>query len=125
MRSYPDWLHAELLNWSAWCWSGDSPAPRAPERCASAEYRYQAPATDSERGHRLMIDAAAAEHVDLLWRGLPPTQREALRLAYPQRRRFEDWAAAARTLGMRPDGLQHLVNRAAWNIAARLNREQR
>lgn len=43
MTLIPDWIDAELRNWSAWCWSGAWPHPLPPSHCASIEHRYQAP----------------------------------------------------------------------------------
>lgn len=43
MTLIPDWIDAELRNWSAWCNSGAWPHPLPPDHCASIEHRYQAP----------------------------------------------------------------------------------
>lgn len=43
MTLIPDWIDAELRNWSAWCWSGAWPHPLPPSHCASIEHRYMAP----------------------------------------------------------------------------------
>lgn len=39
----PQWVDAELWNWSRWCWSGEWPHPLPPATCASAEGRYISP----------------------------------------------------------------------------------
>ena len=35
-----DWVKAEFVNWSRWCWQGPHPGPAVQTRAASAEGRY-------------------------------------------------------------------------------------
>ena len=81
MTLIPDWIDAELRNWSAWCWSGAWPHPLPPSHCASIEYRYLAPSDLSadldadEIARRIPIIRDRAELVHQVYRA-QLTQRE-------------------------------------------------
>ena len=89
LRTYPDWIHAELINWSRWCWLGAWPHPLPPEYCGSIERNYP--------GHRLpegnaddearpiQPNETNARIVDRVWKALPDLPRLVLRAEYPQR----------------------------------------
>lgn len=92
MTLIPDWIDAELRNWSAWCWSGAWPHPLPPSHCASIEHRYQAPSdigaeVDAEEvARRIPIVRERAEIVHGVYRDrLSERERRVLVVRYVHR----------------------------------------
>jgi hypothetical protein len=106
--NYPQWLHAELLNWSRWCWQGPWPHPLPPSVCASVERDYIPAGNAEERvaAERKPIppNERHAQIVDSVWKRMADAPRRVLRAEYPQR--FESGRmefgriGAAKGLGM-------------------------
>lgn len=109
-RSYPDWVHHELMNWSRWCWLGPWPHPLPMQTCASIEReytRYRLPEygeDESPPPPRIEPNEINAQIVDRVWKALTPGPHFVLRAEYPQRMesgRLEfGKLGAARRLGM-------------------------
>lgn len=110
----PDWLHAELLNWSRWCWQGDWPHPLPPRSCASIERNYRRTAEDATADEARPIPPfePAARRVDIAWRRLPHLERRVIRLEYPQRHLYESRREAAIALGLSVRQYREALQRA-------------
>lgn len=125
-RTYPDWLHQELLNWSRWCWQGDLPYPVPPTTCASIEREYTRLREEntSNNGVRVPPNDMHAQIVDSAWRSLPDLPRRVLRAEYPQR--FECGLAqhgrayVAKRLGVKVDAYQAAMVVAVDRVRAAL-----
>lgn len=91
---YPTFVRAEIENWIAWCWAGESPEPREPSRCYSAERSWQAPDWESESGDvppRVIFNPDRAQRVQEIFDRLPTLTRCVLRYEYTQRSRFDQY----------------------------------
>ncbi len=98
MTLIPDWIDAELRNWSAWCWSGAWPHPLPPSHCASIEHRYAAPSDLSGPAEPRPIapNRQRAEVVHRVYLDqLTERERRVLVLAYVQR---NPWQAIPRLM---------------------------
>lgn len=122
MRTYPSWLHAELINWARWCWMGDYPGPTPQTTCVSFEKHWRPTEWESDpddRG-RTFVDEDMALNIDLIWRKLPATPRLILRAAYPKRYLYETPQEAAKEAGVKMSEWEEELNRAAWLVAEKL-----
>ena len=132
MRSWPGWLHAELMNWSRWCWSGSYPHPLPARHCASLEGDYQTPTYNGAEVDPRPIppNVTYALIVDRVWRRLPDDQRLALRAEYPQRSesgRVESTALAAKSVGQTRREYEDNVFAAVekvWRAFEQINRDR-
>ncbi|MHA3905160.1 hypothetical protein ACTPOE_16770 [Castellaniella sp. WN] len=91
---YPSFVRAEIENWIAWCWAGESPEPREPRRCYSAERGWQAPDWESESDDvppKIIFNVERAERVQAIFDRLPTLTRCVLRYEYTQRSRFDQY----------------------------------
>lgn len=96
MMQFPSFVRAEIENWIAWCWAGESPEPREPSRCYSAERSYRVSNTNSEEKDqdvppKRIIHAENAQRVQLIFDGLPQLTRRVLQYEYTQRGRYDQW----------------------------------
>lgn len=94
MVQYPSFVRAEIENWIAWCWAGESPEPREPSRCYSAERGWQAPDWESEPDDlppKIIFNAERAERVQAIFDRLPTLTRCVLRYEYTQRSAFDQY----------------------------------
>lgn len=83
-----DWLHAELVNWSQWSWSGELPHPLPKGRAASAEGHYLAPSDlgDEPEQPRLRPNVERARIVERVYQTrLSNRERFVLAAEYPRR----------------------------------------
>ena len=122
MRTFPSWCHQELINWSRWCWEGETPVPIPQSTCASYEKHYRPTEWESDpddRG-RTYVNQEMARHVDIIWRSLPTTSRLIIRAAYPQRHLYESNSEACKAVGIKIHQWEDELNRAAWMIADKL-----
>lgn len=90
----PSFVRAEIENWIAWCWAGESPEPREPGRCYSAERGWRAPDWESEAGDvppRVIFNQERAERVQKIFDRLPTLTRCVLRYEYTQRSAFDQY----------------------------------
>lgn len=105
MRTYPDWLHVELVNWSRWCWSGAWPHPLPPSTCGSIEaehVRYRTENTTDEARDPPPY-APHAEIVQATWERMDDKPKRVLLAEYPQRHKYErikSRAAIAKRIGL-------------------------
>lgn len=92
MRTYPDWVHDELINWSRWCWLGPWPHPLPEVTCGSVEKHYTRfreenttdearPTPPNERHARIVAE---------VFEDLPHGPRLALLAEYPQRWKYAE-----------------------------------
>jgi hypothetical protein len=94
LMEYPSFVRAEIENWIAWCWAGESPEPREPSRCYSAERGWRAPDWESESGDvppRVIFNPDRAQRVQEIFDRLPTLTRCVLRYEYTQRSRFDQY----------------------------------
>src|SRR5690606_2666891 len=94
MMQYPSFVRAEIENWIAWCWAGESPEPREPNRCYSAERGWQAPDWESEPDDvppKIIFNVERAERVQAIFDRLPTLTRCVLRYEYTQRSAFDQY----------------------------------
>lgn len=88
-RSWPQWLHSELLNWSRWCWLGPYPHPLPPSHCSSYEHNYIPVGNADERVEEerrpIPPNETNALIADRVWRAMPPIPKLVLRVEYPSR----------------------------------------
>lgn len=101
MSNIPDWLKAELQNWSRWCWSGPYPHPLPPDHCYSIESNYvrfreenttaEAPQPKPNERNALIVNR--------VYKSLPKPQQKALVAEYPQHHKYKTKAAAVRGTG--------------------------
>lgn len=94
--SYPSFVRAEIENWIAWCWDGESPEPREPNRCRSAEGAYRVINNNSEeKDHderpKRIIHASSAERVQAVFDRMPRLTRRVLQYEYTHRSRYDQW----------------------------------
>lgn len=102
-----DNTHAELLNWSRWCWQGSWPHPLPATHCGSLEAQYRAPPDwnpdDPPEPPSIRPNERNARIVQRVYDRLQDPQRQALKAEYPGRHtsgRIESKAVAAARLGM-------------------------
>ncbi|WP_322998451.1 hypothetical protein [Castellaniella sp.] len=91
---YPSFVRAEIENWIAWCWAGESPEPRESNRCYSAERSWLAPDWESESGDvppKIIFNPDRAAKVQAIFDGLPQLTRRVLQYEYTQRSRYDLW----------------------------------
>lgn len=121
-RTYPDWLHYELMNWARWSWSGAYPHPIPPATCASYEKNYRRTGEEEEARNERQIkpNADNAQKVQAVWDALPHWPQQVLRAEYPQRHesgRVEHGrAAAARWLGISLEHYESALSVAAHKV---------
>lgn len=103
----PDQVHAELVNWSRWCWTGEWPHPLPPTHCGSIESQYKAPQywnqEDAEEAMRRSVgrpNAQRARIVQGVYDRLEGFGRLVLKSEYPARAERGTREAAARRLGL-------------------------
>lgn len=93
--SYPSFVRAEIENWIAWCWQGESPEPREPNRCRSAEGAYRVINNNSEETtpppSKPIIHAPSAERVQAVFDRMPRLTRRVLQYEYTHRSRYDQW----------------------------------
>lgn len=91
MSIVSDFAHAELCNWSAWCWQGQYPHPLPATECGSAEGEYRSPPSwhdeDAPEPPRIKPNSRNAEKVQALWESWPIASqaRQVLKAEYPGR----------------------------------------
>lgn len=93
---YPSFVRAEIENWIAWCWAGDSPEPREPSRCYSAERAFKVLNTNSEekdedRPPKIIFNSERAERVQEVFDGRPELTRRVLQYEYTHRSRYDQY----------------------------------
>lgn len=91
---YPTFVRAEIENWIAWCWAGESPEPREPGRCYSAERGWKAPDWESEPDDlppKIIFNAERAERVQAIFDRMPQLTRRVLQYEYTHRSRYDQW----------------------------------
>lgn len=82
------WLHAELVNWSIWSWTGELPHPLPKARAASAEGAFLSPSNlgDEPEEPRLRPHHDRACVVERVYRTrLTERERFVLAAEYPRR----------------------------------------
>lgn len=120
----PEDIHAELLNWAKWCWSGPWPHPLPAAECGSLEAGYRAPPEwdnlDERRTPMSKPNESRARAVQAAWEHLPMDERAVLTEEYPAalvpRRVVQGHEGAARRLGMTPASYEHLLGQAVRKI---------
>lgn len=102
-----DAIHAELMNWSRFCWLGEWPHPLPASRCASLEGHYQAPPDwnpdDPPPAPTIRPNEKHARIVQAAWEQMPRDERMVLRAEYPARHqsgRVEGIQVAAARMGL-------------------------
>lgn len=87
LRTYPTWVHEELMNWSRWCWRGAYPHPLPHTACGSVERNYQRISEEAtaENARPIPPNEAYARIVQAAWEAMPHLPRQVLRAEYPQR----------------------------------------
>lgn len=91
---YPSFVRAEIENWIAWCWAGESPEPREPSRCYSAERGWKAPDWESEPDDlppKIIFNAERAARVQVIFDHMPQLTRRVLQYEYTHRSRYDQW----------------------------------
>lgn len=92
---YPSFVREEIENWIAWSWSGESPEPREPSRCYSAERSYHAPHSHSDEIEdvppKVIFNAERAARVQQLFDQMPMLARRVLQYEYTHRTRYDQW----------------------------------
>ncbi|MDB5966481.1 MAG: hypothetical protein JWQ72_2981 [Polaromonas sp.] len=103
----PNAVHAELLNWSRWCWTGPWPHPMPPSQCGSIEAGYRAPPAwnpqDPPEPPTIRPNERNARVVQAVWDALAGAPRLVLKAEYPGRGtsgRTDGRHAAAVALGL-------------------------
>ena len=93
----PNLMHAELMNWSRWCWSGPWPHPLPPTQCGSVENGYRAPPAwnpeDPPEPPTIRPNDRNARVVQATWEKLEETVKQVLKAEYPGR------ATSGRSMG--------------------------
>ncbi len=91
---FPSFVRAEIENWIAWCWAGESPEPKEPMRCRSGERMYPIPDWESEPDDvppKIIFNVERAERVQAIFDRLPQITRRVLQYEYTQRSRYDQW----------------------------------
>lgn len=106
----PDAVHAELLNWSRWCWLGEWPHPLPATHCGSLESQYRAPpdwnpddALEAPQQSYIRPNERHAKVVQGVFDAMPEPMRKVLKAEYPANReskRSKSVAEAAYYLAM-------------------------
>ena len=94
--SYPSFVRDEIENWIAWCWQGESPEPREPTRCYSAERAYRINGSNSEEDQddvppKVIFNAERAQRVQQVFDAMPMLTRRVLQYEYTHRSRYDQW----------------------------------
>lgn len=94
--TFPSFVRAEIENWIAWCWAGESPEPREPDRCYSAERSYRVKNTNSEEEDddippKVVFNSERAERVQQVFDRLPMLARRVVQYEYTHRSRYDQW----------------------------------
>lgn len=116
-RTYPDWVHHELLNWSRWCWMGATPVPDH-ERCQSIECNYSRITEEGDKAERrILLNIQNAQIVQKAFEKMPPLQRKILIIEYPKRNLLAKGRdVAARALRLSRRSYDTLLYNAACTI---------
>lgn len=102
----PDQVHAELVNWSRWCWTGEWPHPLPATHCGSIESQYKPPASwiedaeDAMRQPTIRPNAQRAQIVQGVYDRLEGYGRLVLKSEYPCRAQRGTREQAARRIGI-------------------------
>lgn len=92
---YPSFVRDEIENWIAWCWAGESPEPKEPSRCYSAERSYHAPHSNSTEKDdvppKVVFNSERAERVQQVFDRMPMLTRRVLQFEYTHRSRYDQW----------------------------------
>uniref|UniRef100_UPI00333F5A33 hypothetical protein n=1 Tax=Castellaniella defragrans TaxID=75697 RepID=UPI00333F5A33 len=93
--TYPAFVRAEIENWISWCWEGESPEPREPNRCYSIEGAYRVNNTNSEEDDppppKIIFNPERAARVQAIFDRMPMLTRCVLRYEYTQRSAFDQY----------------------------------
>lgn len=86
------WVHAQMWNWSAWCWDGPWPHPLPVITCASAERHYRPRPGDEDRcAVPRVIHEDQARIVDGIYQSLPLVEQRIVQFEYPRRYEFDEF----------------------------------
>ncbi len=102
----PDHIHAELLNWSRWCWLGEWPHPLPSNHCGSLESQYRAPPlwdmdlAEAPPAPYIRPNDKNAQRVQEVYESLETADKLVLKTAYPSRRDFDSKTEAAHHIGL-------------------------
>lgn len=92
---YPTFVREEIENWIAWSWDGESPEPREPDRCYSAERAYRILNRNSEEEDDIpakpIINGDRAQRVQEVFERMPQMTRRVLQYEYTLRSRYDIW----------------------------------
>lgn len=92
---YPSFVRDEIENWIAWSWDGESPEPREPDRCYSAERSYRVLNSNSEEDDDIppkpVVNAERAGRVQEIFKRMPQLTRRVLQYEYTLRSRYDIW----------------------------------
>ncbi len=123
----PDTAHAELLNWSRWCWLGAWPHPLPATHCGSGESAYRAPpeyddeVSGAPEPLRIRPNERNAKIVQTIWERLPQEARLVVKAEYPGRvtsGRDEGRQAAANNIGVSLGQYEAALEWAAFRVEA-------
>ena len=87
-----DIAHYELMNWSRWCWLGESPIPTPKRHCRSIEHRYVAPWPDDLHDDplsRAPVFLSSALKVNEVFTTATKNERWVMIAEYPGYKRFQ------------------------------------
>lgn len=94
-RDYPSSVRDEIENWISWAWDGESPEPREPDRCYSAERSYRVLNSNSEEDDeippKIVINVERAQRVQAIFERMPELTRRVLQYEYTLRSRYDIW----------------------------------
>jgi hypothetical protein len=127
-RTYPEWVHQELMNWARWCWKGAYPHPLPPTVCASIEKNYQRISDEGTVDDVKPVppNEAHAKRVQAVWDALPRIGQQVLRAEYPQRfesgRAVDGRYAAARWLHMSLSEYESCLSMACYRVMVEFER---
>lgn len=109
----PDEMHAELVNWSRWCWLGEYPCAGASE----PGWMGGRPISEDDDDPEYMAppNTRRAEAVQAAWSSMDELTRKVLRAEYPARDGKGRPAAAAR-LGLTLDQYEARLQAAASRL---------
>jgi len=95
MKKYPSFVAAEIDNWVAWSWSGESPEPREPARCYSVEGAYRVRHSNSEEVDpappKRIFNTERALRVQAIFDRMSQVTRRVLMYEYIHRTRYDQW----------------------------------
>lgn len=127
MLRVPEAIHAELLNWARWAWTGPLPHPLPSTRCGSAEGRYITPPgtyemdmDDLNRASRIRPNAARARVIHAIWEAMDKPVKDVIRAEYPQNDHQGYRKDRAQKLGMSVHSYEHFLQIGINQVEARI-----